>query len=421
MDGAPPGRLIGRRAAPPSSSSLSPPMVASPATLERPARLSSRPRRSQRVARLVLRWRVWVVDFAPCTALVASMLLAALVIPLLGGPEIYGGFGLRVALQEGVAFSAFLVLLALLASRARAVWRRLRGGRAPNPAFEATARTLLRMAPRAISAVFGIVLLRLMMPTFVGFKRAVVVFHPFGGLDRVFIDMDRVLHIGVDPWRILQPLIGNPGLTAALDRLYIAWYFVSVSTFVVLIFWLRGANRSRFLFAFAFSWLALGVVLATVLSAAGPSFIHLVDSTITTYQPLLAYLQSVDQTSPLKALELQDTLWQGYLSGSTGLASGIAAMPSMHVALPALFAVATWHRSRVLSVVLWTYTLLIVVGSVHLNWHYAVDGYVSILLIFPIWWAAGKVTAWWYDRTRAWRWGWNTSSRIPRPVVSLSG
>jgi hypothetical protein len=421
MDGAPPGRLVGRRVAPPRNSSFYPPMEASPATLEQSARPSSRPWRAQRVARLALPWRVWVVDFAPCAALVASMLLAALVIPPLGGPEIYGGFGARVALQEGIGFSALLVLLALLASRGRAVWRGLRGGRAPSPAFEATARTLLRMIPRALAAVFGMVLLRLMMPTFVGFKRAVAFFHPFGGLDRVFLEMDRLLHFGVDPWRLLQPLVGHPGITAALDALYIRWYLVSVSTFLVLIFWLRGASRSRFLCAFAGSWLALGVVLATALSAAGPPFLHLVDSTNTTYEPLLAYLRSVDQTSPLKALELQNTLWQGYLNGSTGLATGIAAMPSMHVALPALFAVAIWHRSRAVSLMYWLYTLLIVVGSVHLGWHYAVDGYVSILLTFPLWWAAGKVTSRWYERTRSWRWGWHRPSRIPRPAVSLAG
>ena len=363
-------------------------------------------------------WRVWVVDFAPCLALVGAMLVAALLIPLFGGPDIYGGFRPRSALLEGLGFSSLLLLLALFASRMRAVWRKLRGGPAPSPAVAASARTLLRMAPRAASAVLGILLLRLMMPTFVGFKRAIPEFHAYGGPDRFFGQLDRMIHFGVDPWRILQPLVGHPAITGALDSLYVRWYLVSVSTFVALIFWLRGANRSRFLFAFAGSWLTLGLVMATVLASVGPCFVHLLDSAETTYAPLLSYLQSVDQGSPLRALELQSTLWQNYLNGNTGLATGISAMPSMHVALPALFAVTIWHRSRVLSLLFWLYTLLIVLGSVHLGWHYALDGYVSILLSFPTWWAAGKVTTWWYDRTRAWRWGWRPASGSRRPVVA---
>jgi hypothetical protein len=135
----------------------------------------------------------------------------------------------------------------------------------------------------------------------------------------------------------------------------------------------------------------------------------------------MAYLRSVDQETPLKALELQNTLWQGYLNGSTGLASGISAMPSMHVAMPALFAVSIWHRSRVVSMLFWLFTLGILVGSVHLGWHYALDGYASILLTFPIWWGAGTVTGWWYDRTRAWRWGWQPLPEGPRSRAARGG
>jgi hypothetical protein len=120
----------------------------------------------------------------------------------------------------------------------------------------------------------------------------------------------------------------------------------------------------------------------------------------------MARLQAIDAVRPLHALRLQEALWTSYLTGGGGLVSGISAMPSMHVAMPALFAVAAWRRARALAMALWVYTAVIVVGSVHLGWHYAVDGYASILLVFPIWWVAGVVARWWYARTRGWRWGW---------------
>ena len=35
------------------------------------------------------------------------------------------------------------------------------------------------------------------------------------------------------------------------------------------------------------------------------------------------------------------------------------------------------------------YGLIILLGSVHLGWHYAVDGYVSILAVPMLWWLSG--------------------------------
>jgi hypothetical protein len=34
------------------------------------------------------------------------------------------------------------------------------------------------------------------------------------------------------------------------------------------------------------------------------------------------------------------------------------------------------------------------IGSVHLAWHYAIDGYVGALVAVFGWWAAGKLVRW---------------------------
>ena len=79
------------------------------------------------------------------------------------------------------------------------------------------------------------------------------------------------------------------------------------------------------------------------------------------------------------ALEGQDLLWQGYTGGRPGSA-GISAFPSMHVATATLFALAARRLHPRLFPLGLAYWAVIMLGSVLLAWHYAVDGYVGILL-----------------------------------------
>lgn len=70
---------------------------------------------------------------------------------------------------------------------------------------------------------------------------------------------------------------------------------------------------------------------------------------------------------------------------------GISAMPSLHVATAVLFALTAWRIHWVLGVLFWFYALVIQMGSVHLGWHYAVDGYVGATVALVIWWGVARV------------------------------
>ncbi|HEY8189205.1 MAG TPA: phosphatase PAP2 family protein, partial [Micavibrio sp.] len=54
-----------------------------------------------------------------------------------------------------------------------------------------------------------------------------------------------------------------------------------------------------------------------------------------------------------------------------------------------LFALVGWRTGRKTGIFFTVYLLLMMIGSVHLGWHYAVDGYFSILSTGAIWWATG--------------------------------
>jgi hypothetical protein len=63
----------------------------------------------------------------------------------------------------------------------------------------------------------------------------------------------------------------------------------------------------------------------------------------------------------------------------------------MHVSLAFLFFLAMRKVSRFAGLFFGLFTVIILIGSVHLAYHYAVDGYVSIVTTWLIWLASGPL------------------------------
>lgn len=51
---------------------------------------------------------------------------------------------------------------------------------------------------------------------------------------------------------------------------------------------------------------------------------------------------------------------------------------------------AAFHVDRRVGWVMTAYAVLIWFGSIHLGWHYAIDGPVAIAATVMIWWASGR-------------------------------
>jgi hypothetical protein len=73
------------------------------------------------------------------------------------------------------------------------------------------------------------------------------------------------------------------------------------------------------------------------------------------------------------------------------MGAGISAAPSMHVTIASLMAMSLFSVNRKLGFIAWIYAAIIEIGSIHLAWHYAVDGYLALLFTSIIWWAT-KIT-----------------------------
>jgi membrane-associated phospholipid phosphatase len=103
----------------------------------------------------------------------------------------------------------------------------------------------------------------------------------------------------------------------------------------------------------------------------------------------MSYLHGVDEIHEIWALGAQEMLWSNYQMRDVMVGSGISAMPSMHVAIATLFALVCWRVRRWLGIVMTIYAVIIMIGSVHLGWHYAVDGYLGAAAMLAIWWCVG--------------------------------
>ncbi len=285
------------------------------------------------------------------------------------------------------------------------IWRMVEYARSGMP--ESPARQLLKDAraalgnpARMLNAAVLMPLILVFIKVFSELKMAIPQFHPFCW-DEAFMRLDRALHGGCDPWRLLQPVLGHPLVTFLVNLAYNVWFLALLASLTWVTF-SRGWNtlKIRYLTAFLLLWSLGGSLAATVFSSAGPAFYAGLNLRPDPFAPLMAYLHEADGVFPVWALGVQETLWRAYAAGEQVL-GGLSAFPSMHNGTAALMMFAAWKSGRRAGVVMSLYAALIFIGSVHLGWHYAVDGYAAFALAAVCWAIAGPLSAWMSARPAA--------------------
>lgn len=247
---------------------------------------------------------------------------------------------------------------------------------------------------RATGALIVAVFLPSFLSVFTGFKTMISVTNPYAW-DATFEAWDRWLHLGWQPWEILHPLLAFPWVTSAVNIVYNCWLVV----LYLVLFWQAFTTRDprlrmQFFLTFVLTWSLLGSVLATALSSGGPVYYGRLTGLADPYAPLLDYLRAAGEVGVVWVLKIQDALWQSHMMGQYDFGAGISAMPSIHVSAAVLFALVGWRVDRRLGLAFTVFAVVIMIGSVHLAWHYAIDGYVSALTTFAIW----RVCGWWVGR-----------------------
>lgn len=238
-----------------------------------------------------------------------------------------------------------------------------------------------------------------LIPYFSKMKAAIPLFNDYTW-DPAFIAWDRALFFGHDAWEVLQPVLGFPLVTAVLAFLYQVWFLLLYPG----VLWFAFARidqdvRRRFFLSYVLSWALVGGAMATWLASVGPCFVGplLGDPT---FDAQMAYLEAADRQVPIMTLTVQQMLLDWFHADTNGLGSGITAMPSMHVAIAFLFWLAMRRAAPRAAGWFGAFFAVTWASSVHLAYHYAVDGLVSVIAVAAIWRAGGLVLRAW-DRWRA--------------------
>ena len=329
-----------------------------------------------------------------------------LVAVFVGGSQVVGplvGWWGTASLLTSSALLVAVVLPLLGVCSLLAVWRAIRatdraaGGALPlvplvrhaaAPALRALVRLWARTATIVLTATAS-------FATGTAWRLSIPAVHPYAW-DRELDAADRWLHGGMAPWQLAHMLAGNATAYAVLDFLYSRlWLLASIGLIASLILAPAGRKTQRILVSFVLTHAVLASGLAMLGSSVGPIYAARASGLAEGADPyagLHAALATFgDPTVPFSALWYQDYLWRIYLSGNLELTAGITAFPSMHVGFAMLLMLAAWSWRPWAGAIAAALGCCTLFGSVYFGWHYALDGYASILVVGALWWIAGRI------------------------------
>jgi membrane-associated phospholipid phosphatase len=244
----------------------------------------------------------------------------------------------------------------------------------------------LSQRDRLAGGALAVLIMTLMLISFAQLKNLIPTLQPFGW-DVAFMELDRAVHFGWLPHKPLLAVFGGYYAMSFFTGIYNVWLLLMYFALLVACF-MRPENpvRMQYLVAFLLTWALGGNLIATLFSSAGPVYFGLLGLG-DTYDGLVQHLQDHAATGALTVVETQKLLWDFYSFDER--INAISAFPSMHVASSTLVAIFAYRLSRLAGHAVAVFAFGMMIGSVLLGWHYAVDGYVGAVIAVLCWKVAG--------------------------------
>ena len=264
----------------------------------------------------------------------------------------------QAALGVSIIGSGLYALLVLLSSSIR---------KEPRPGRVVIA-ALLRLDLPLVAFLVGTQLALL------GWLKATMPYAVSFWADPLLADLDAKL-FGVDPWIVLHRF-----QLQAVDRIYLSWGPSCAAVAIALSFAPNDRRKGQCLIAY-FLTVASCALGQYLLPSAGPVFFEALGyGNRFAELPILPWVRTT-----------ADYLWITYQSPGYRTGSGISAFPSLHVAGAFWIALVTRAYLPRLQLIGWAYWLTILIGSVYLGWHYAIDGIAGTALALMLFSLAGRL------------------------------
>jgi len=191
--------------------------------------------------------------------------------------------------------------------------------------------------------------------------------------DKELLKIDKFFAFGLNPSAYSVSVCSSHIMSGLVDKLYILWYLIKPLILIYFVITKSKLTHIRF-FSCYFSMWIVGGLLALILPSLGPIYVH-PEWFASLFKPF--------------ADGLQERLGVHYLLAKANPADykyfiyeGIAAFPSLHVGIIAIFAFFVKNENRTFGTLLFIYLAIIQFGSVLLGWHYMVDGIFAIIMAY---------------------------------------
>jgi hypothetical protein len=292
-----------------------------------------------------------------------------------------------------LVFTCLMVPLTFLCGFSKAIWDATVEDVSIFKLFGARVRGYFRDG-RFARGLVGLALLLLML-FLVGPQKSLIQYINPYSWDPLFAAWDKALHFGHDPFRLLLPLIemGGVALSAAIAAFYMSWFFVLAGTCFYALFLDKSAERPmRFLWTYVASWISLGWLGALLFSSVGPLYFHdFYPDLPDPYQPLIEHLKTTLEGQAFVYFDITKRLLLWARNDYMLDTNALSAMPSMHVGIAWLMFLYWRGVNRFASLLSAMYFAVMMVGSIYLGFHYAIDGYVAVAGVTLIWWAIPRL------------------------------
>ncbi len=255
-----------------------------------------------------------------------------------------------------------------------------------------------RMRGRAVWLLTTMLMTGTTMATFQLFKQAILPARGFP-FDPAIARLERTLLLGSDGWQITHRLFGTFEAALIFDRCYAIWLpMMFTFPFLAVVAVREDRMRARILACWFASWLLIATLAAWLFASAGPVYYVALVGPDAGFETLGRSLAMIDSQAKASGVgvgfpDFQTMLLTEWHQGSFTAAGGISAMPSMHVAMATLLALGTFRMWKPLGWAMCIYAVAIWLGSVHLGWHYALDGIVGAGMMYMLWRATGWLVA----------------------------